>query len=48
MKKFSKYITLFVAAIALGSCDDYLDITPVGKVIPESLNEFRAVLTTAY
>ncbi|MFH6967877.1 RagB/SusD family nutrient uptake outer membrane protein [Flavobacterium sp. FlaQc-28] len=48
MKKFSKYITLFVAAIALSSCDDYLDITPVGKVIPESLNEFRAVLTTAY
>ncbi|MET3025739.1 RagB/SusD family nutrient uptake outer membrane protein [Flavobacterium sp. UW10123] len=48
MKKFSKYITLFVAAIALSSCDDYLDITPVGKVIPESLEEFRAVLTKGY
>ncbi|WP_264554079.1 RagB/SusD family nutrient uptake outer membrane protein [Flavobacterium sp. N2038] len=48
MKKFSKYILLFVAAIAISSCDNYLDITPVGKVIPETLDQFRAVLTTGY
>lgn len=48
MKKFSKYIVLFVAAIAVTSCDDYLDITPVGRVIPETLDQYRALLTAAY
>lgn len=48
MKKFSKYLLLFVAAIAITSCDDYLDITPVGRVIPETQDQFRAVLTSGY
>jgi hypothetical protein len=48
MKKFSIYILFFVAAIAVTSCDDYLDIQPVGKVIPESLEDFRGVLTSGY
>ncbi|PXY40968.1 RagB/SusD family nutrient uptake outer membrane protein [Flavobacterium cheongpyeongense] len=48
MKKISKYILLFVAAIAVTSCDDYLDIQPVGRVIPETLDEYRAVLTKGY
>lgn len=48
MKKFSKYILLFIAAIAVTSCDDYLDITPVGRVIPETLEQYRAVLTRGY
>lgn len=48
MKKFSKYILFFVAAIAVTSCDDYLDITPVGRVIPQSLEDYRRVLTTGY
>ncbi|WP_119792151.1 RagB/SusD family nutrient uptake outer membrane protein [Flavobacterium anhuiense] len=48
MKKISKYIFLFAAAIAVTSCDDYLDITPVGRVIPETQEQFRAVLTTGY
>ncbi|MCV2483425.1 RagB/SusD family nutrient uptake outer membrane protein [Flavobacterium sp. SH_e] len=48
MKKISKYILLFTAAIAVTSCDDYLDITPVGRVIPETQEQFRAVLTTGY
>lgn len=48
MKKFSKYILFFVAVIAVTSCDDYLDITPVGKVIPQSLEDYRRVLTTGY
>ncbi|WP_343588117.1 RagB/SusD family nutrient uptake outer membrane protein [Flavobacterium sp.] len=48
MKKFSKYIFLFVASIAVSSCDEYLDVTPIGKVIPETLPQYRAVLTTGY
>ncbi|HEX8014118.1 MAG TPA: RagB/SusD family nutrient uptake outer membrane protein [Flavobacterium sp.] len=48
MKKISKYILLFAAATAVTSCDDYLDITPVGRVIPETQEQFRAVLTTGY
>lgn len=48
MKKFSKYIVLFAAAMAVSSCDDYLDITPIGKVIPKTLQEYRAVLTKGY
>lgn len=48
MKKISKYILLFTAAIAVTSCDDYLDITPVGRVIPETQEQFRAVLTSGY
>ncbi|KRB58011.1 RagB/SusD family nutrient uptake outer membrane protein [Flavobacterium sp. Root186] len=48
MKKFSKYILLFAAALAVTSCDDYLDIQPVGRVIPETLEQYRAVLTKGY
>lgn len=32
----------------MSSCDSYLDIQPVGKVIPNTLSEYRALLTTAY
>lgn len=32
----------------LCSCDKYLDIQPVGKVIPRTAKEFRALLTQAY
>lgn len=32
----------------MSSCDKYLDITPVGKVIPEKASDFRAMLTSAY
>lgn len=34
--------------LALSACDDYLDIQPVGKVIPTTATEFRALLTEAY
>ena len=30
------------------SCDNFLDITPVGKVIPTTATEFRALMTQAY
>lgn len=43
------YIAAILAgSILLGSCDNYLDIQPVGKVIPNTLSEYRALLTTAY
>lgn len=48
MKKFTKYILFFVAALAVTSCDDYLDVTPIGRVIPETLEQYRAVLTRGY
>lgn len=48
MKNISKYLFLFVVATVATSCDDYLDIKPVGKVIPETLTDFRAVLTKGY
>lgn len=48
MKNILKYTFFFVAALATVSCDDYLDIQPVGKVIPETLTDYRAVLTRGY
>lgn len=47
MKKTHIYIVAILALVAV-SCDDYLEIEPEGKVIPESLEEFRAVLTKGY
>lgn len=47
MKKL--YFTfILVGSILLTSCDNYLDIQPVGSVIPTTLSEHRALLTTAY
>lgn len=34
--------------LIFSACDDYLDIQPVGKVIPTTAIEFRALLTEAY
>lgn len=41
---------LLVAALSLGShsCQRYLDITPTGKVLPQTEEDFRALLTRAY
>lgn len=47
MKQKYIYLVALVAFFAV-SCDDYLEIEPEGKVIPESLEEFRAVLTKGY
>ena len=35
-------------ALILGSCDSFLDIKPVGKVIPTTAEEFRALIAEAY
>ena len=34
--------------MSIVSCDDYLDLEPVGKVIPKSVEDYRSFLTTAY
>ena len=42
-----KYIYLLLT-LSIISCDDYLDIEPVGQVIPRSVDEYRSFLTSAY
>lgn len=48
--KISKIFLPLLAAAALTftGCDSFLDIKPVGKVIPQTADEFRALLTEAY
>ncbi|SDW73768.1 SusD family protein [Lutibacter oricola] len=42
-----KYIYL-IFILTFIACDDYLDIEPVGQVIPKSVEEYRSFLTSAY
>jgi hypothetical protein len=46
MKKLS--IIIVLASLIFSSCDDFLDIKPVGKVIPTTYKDFRGFLTNAY
>ncbi len=48
MKNILKYAFFFIAAATTVSCDDYLDVQPIGKVIPETLADYRGVLTRGY
>ena len=52
MDKIKKLYTIFIISgclvLSLTSCDSFLDIQPVGKVIPNTLEEYRALITTAY
>lgn len=48
MKKTLLYMLFAPLMFMLSACDDYLDIQPVGKVIPTTATEFRALLTEAY
>ena len=43
-----KKITYILCLVLLASCNGYLDVTPVGKVIPGSSQEYRDLLTRAY
>lgn len=43
-----KILFLFVTLLFSASCDSFLDIEPVGQVIPNSEEEFRAFITSAY
>lgn len=47
MKKLNILLLAFLSLMSV-SCDDFLDITPVGKVIPTTLSDFRALMTDAY
>lgn len=49
--KILKNIKLLCAVLCMAglySCDKYLDIQPVGRVIPRTAKEFRELLTQAY
>lgn len=49
MKKYTLYILLFsFLGILFSSCDDFLDIKPKDRVIPENLDEYRKLLTSGY
>ena len=39
---------LTAGVLMFSACDRFLDIRPVGKVIPETPAEYRALMTTAY
>ena len=46
--KMKKIYTLIAVATFFVSCDKYLDITPKGRVIPESTEDFRLLLNRGY
>jgi len=45
MKKLLYFFTLI---IGLTSCNDYLEVEPVGQVIPKTVEDYRSFLTSAY
>lgn len=47
IKSIYRFLVL-TGCIVMTSCSNYLDIQPVGKVIPNTLEEYRALMTTAY
>lgn len=47
MKRFNLYI-MTLSLLMLTSCDIFLDITPVGKVIPTTFQDYRDLMTNAY
>lgn len=49
MKLLKNKIALFLlSGLLFTACDDFLDIQPTAAVIPENLDEYRALLTGAY
>ena len=48
MNKTLLYTLIAALTVVLSSCDKYLDIKPVGKVIPTTAEDFRAIVTQAY
>lgn len=48
MKKNLLFIGLLVGVLMNSSCNKYLDIQPVGTVIPKSESDFRALMVSAY
>ena len=48
MKRKLIYLYIAMAGMFLHSCDKYLDIQPVGTVVPSTESDFRAMLTSGY
>ena len=48
MKIVKIILPLLAAALTLTGCDSFLDVQPVGKVIPTTVAEFRSLITEAY
>lgn len=48
MKNKNNIYFLILLVFTIVSCDDFLDIKPVGKVIPSTAKDFREVLTDGY
>lgn len=47
-KRITIYSLIAAIIMTLSSCDSFLDIQPVGKVIPTTADEFRSLITEAY
>lgn len=47
-KKHFHILWLAAALLSLTACNDFLDIQPIGKVMPQTGDEYRALLTFAY
>lgn len=48
MRKNTISTILLGLLVLMSSCDSFLDIKPVGKVIPTTADEFRALIAEAY
>ena len=48
MKKYTYLFIALITGLHFTACDSYLDIEPQGKVIPETLEENRGLITVAY
>jgi hypothetical protein len=46
--KMRTILLVILAAFAFTACDDFLDITPTGKIIAKTGEEYRALLTDEY
>ena len=43
----SKYIILFTVSLLLSACSDFLEVTPKGELIPETLGDYELILNGA-
>lgn len=48
MKKIYITLSIITTALFMGSCDSYLDIEPTGKVMPKTVEDYRAFITSGY
>lgn len=48
MNKIIKLTAVFCLILSASSCKKYLDIEPVGRVIPKTADDFRALLNSGY